>query len=154
MTDTRPLLRAIFDAAVAAAHPDVVLAAHLRSAPNGRVICLAAGKAAAAMAAAAERYYLDQLGLEPARLLGIATPRHGHGGPTGRVRAADRGGRSRPSGTRRSRNEGRGGQFAAGTGRRRRRSLAGAAVGRRFGQLDRARRRRVVRAETAADPRA
>jgi hypothetical protein len=30
MTDRRPLLRAIFDAAVAAAHPDVVLSAHLR----------------------------------------------------------------------------------------------------------------------------
>jgi len=29
MTDRRPLLRAIFDAAVAAAHPDVVLAARL-----------------------------------------------------------------------------------------------------------------------------
>ena len=59
MTDKRPLLRAIFDAAVAAAHPDVVLSAHLRPAPKGRVICLAAGKAAAAMAAAAERHYLD-----------------------------------------------------------------------------------------------
>jgi len=46
MTDRRPLLRAIFDAAVAAAHPDVVLAAHLRPVPKGRVICLAAGKAA------------------------------------------------------------------------------------------------------------
>jgi len=52
MSDQRPLLRAIFDAAVAAAHPDVVLSAHLRPAPKGRVICLAAGKAAAAMAAA------------------------------------------------------------------------------------------------------
>src|SRR4051794_25189813 len=51
MTDRRPLLRAIFDAAVAAAHPDIVLPAHLRPVPKGRVICLAAGKAAAAMAA-------------------------------------------------------------------------------------------------------
>src|SRR5271163_2023219 len=59
MTDRRPLLRAIFDAAVAAAHPDVVLSAHLRTVPKGRVICLAAGKGAAAMAAAAERHYLD-----------------------------------------------------------------------------------------------
>src|SRR5229473_1914804 len=57
MTDRRPLLRTIFDAAVAAAHPDVVLPAHLRPVPKGRVICLAAGKAAAAMAAAAERHY-------------------------------------------------------------------------------------------------
>ncbi|HXL12987.1 MAG TPA: glycerate kinase [Bradyrhizobium sp.] len=91
MTDTRPLLRAIFDAAVAAAHPDVVLAAHLRSAPNGRVICLAAGKAAAAMAAAAERHYLDELGLEPSRLSGIATTRHGHGVPTRRIKVIEAG---------------------------------------------------------------
>src|SRR5712671_4913878 len=91
MTDTRPLLRAIFDAAVAAAHPDVVLAAHLRSAPNGRVICLAAGKAAAAMAAAAERHYLDTLVLAPERLSGIATTRHGHGVPTRRIRVVEAG---------------------------------------------------------------
>ncbi len=64
MTDRRPLLRAIFDAAVAAAHPDVVLSAHLRPVPKGRVICLAAGKGAAAMAAAAERHYLDALELD------------------------------------------------------------------------------------------
>ena len=88
---TRPLLRAIFDAAVAAAHPDVVLAAHLRALPKGRVICLAAGKAAAAMAAAAERHYLDELGLEPSRLLGIATTRHGHGVPTRRIRVIEAG---------------------------------------------------------------
>jgi glycerate 2-kinase len=91
MTNRRPLLRAIFDAAVAAAHPDVVLAAHLRPVPKGRVICLAAGKAAAAMAAAAERHYLDELGLEPARLLGIATTRHGHGVPTRRIRVVEAG---------------------------------------------------------------
>jgi hydroxypyruvate reductase len=91
MTDRRPLLRAIFDAAVAAAHPDVVLSAHLRPAPKGRVICLAAGKGAAAMAAAAERHYLDALGLDPARLTGIATTRHGHGVPTRRIRVIEAG---------------------------------------------------------------
>jgi glycerate 2-kinase len=91
MTDRRPLLRAIFDAAVAAAHPDVVLSAHLRPAPKGRVICLAAGKGAGAMAAAAERYYLDELGLEPSRLSGIATTRHGHGVPTRRIRVVEAG---------------------------------------------------------------
>jgi glycerate 2-kinase len=91
MTDRRPLLRAIFDAAVAAAHPDIALAAHLRTAPKGRVICLAAGKAAAAMAAAAERHYLDELGLAPSRLTGIATTRHGHGVPTRRIRVIEAG---------------------------------------------------------------
>jgi glycerate 2-kinase len=91
MTDRRPLLRAIFDAAVAAAHPDVVLSAHLRPLPKGRVICLAAGKGAAAMAAAAERHYLDDLKLDPSRLIGIATTRHGHGVPTRRIRVVEAG---------------------------------------------------------------
>jgi glycerate 2-kinase len=91
MTDRRPLLRSIFDAAVAAAHPDVVLSAHLRPAPKGRVICLAAGKGAAAMAAAAERHYLDTLSLDPERLIGIATTRHGHGVPTRRIRVVEAG---------------------------------------------------------------
>jgi glycerate 2-kinase len=91
MTDTRPLLRQIFDAAVAAAHPDTILGAHLPAPPRGRVICLAAGKAAAAMAAAAERHYLDALKLEPSRLVGIATTRHGHGVPTRRIQVVEAG---------------------------------------------------------------
>ena len=91
MTDRRPLLRSIFDAAVAAAHPDVVLAAHLRPLPAGRVICLAAGKGAAAMAAAAEGYYLDKLKLDAERLTGIATTRHGHGVPTRRIKVVEAG---------------------------------------------------------------
>src|ERR1700744_1212169 len=91
MTDRRPLLRAIFDAAVAAAHPDVVLAPHLPPLPKGRVICLAAGKGAGAMPAAAERHYLDALKLDPARLSGIATTRHGHGLPTRRIKVVEAG---------------------------------------------------------------
>src|SRR5579863_6137529 len=91
MTDRRPLLRAIFDAAVAAAHPDVVLSAHLEPIPKGRVICLAAGKGAAAMAAAAERHYLDKLGLDPSRLSGLATTRHGHRVPTRRIKVVEAG---------------------------------------------------------------
>jgi len=91
MTDRRPLLRAIFDAAVAAAHPDRILAAELPPAPRGRIICLAAGKGAAAMAAAAERHYLDTLGLEPSRLVGIATTRHGHRVPTRAIEVIEAG---------------------------------------------------------------
>jgi len=91
MTDRRPLLRTIFDAAVAAAHPGVVLAQHLAPVPSGRVICLAAGKGAAAMAAATEAHYLDALRLDPARLVGIATTRHGHGVPTRRIRLVEAG---------------------------------------------------------------
>src|SRR5256714_6200416 len=91
MTDQRRLLREMFDAAVAAAHPDVILGAHLRPVPKGKIICLAAGKGAAAMAAAAERHYLDALELEPSCLPGIAPTRHGHGVPTRRIKVVEAG---------------------------------------------------------------
>src|SRR4030095_10918672 len=91
MADRRPLLRAIFDAAVAAAHPDVVLGRHLRPIPKGRVICLAVGKGGAALAASAERHYLDELKMEPQQFVGLATPRHGHGVPTRRIRVIEAG---------------------------------------------------------------
>jgi len=57
----------------------------------GRVICLAAGKGAAAMAVAAERHYLDALKLDPGQLSGIATTRHGHGVPTRRIKVVEAG---------------------------------------------------------------
>ena len=148
MTDRRPLLRAIFDAAVAAAHPDVVLSAHLRPAPKGRVICLAAGKAAAAMAAAAERHYLDALGLAPSRLSGVATTRHGHGVPTRRIKVIEAGHPVPDEAGLKGAEE----SLRLGRGRRRRRSAAGAVVRRRLGELDRAGRGRFVRAEAAGDP--
>jgi glycerate 2-kinase len=89
--DKRKLLREIFDAAVARAHPARVLANHLPPPPSGRMICLGAGKAAGAMAATAERHYLDRLGLAPERLVGIATTRHGHGVPSMRIRVVEAG---------------------------------------------------------------
>ncbi len=91
MTDRRALLRSIFAAAVAAAHPDSILARYLPPLPKGRVIVLAAGKGAAAMAAAAEQHYLDDMGLAPERLTGIATTRHGHSVPTRRVKVIEAG---------------------------------------------------------------
>lgn len=91
MTDRRPLLRAIFDAAVAAAHPDVALGRHLPAVPRGRVICLAVGKGGAALAAAAEKHYLDELKMDPSKLVGIATTRHGHGVQTRRIRVIEAG---------------------------------------------------------------
>jgi hydroxypyruvate reductase len=78
---TRELLRGIFDAAVAAAHPANCLPPSLPPPPaHGRLIVLAAGKAAGSMAEIAEANYLPLLGRE--RLAGIAVTRHGYARPT------------------------------------------------------------------------
>src|SRR5439155_1291756 len=75
-SETHTRLLALYDAAVAAAHPDVCLPAHLPSPPeNGRLTIVGAGKAAAAMAVAAEAHYaklgvLDRVG-------GFTTAPHG-----------------------------------------------------------------------------
>ena len=102
------------------------------------------------MAAAAERHYLDALALAPARLIGIATTRHGHGVPTRRIKVIEAGhpvpdeaGLKAADDTLRLAAE-------ADCGR----SAAGAAVRRRLGELDRAGRGRFVRAEAAGDARA
>lgn len=79
---TRATLRAIYDSAVAAVHPQRILVQHLPEPGEGRVILLAAGKAGAAMLAVAERYYLDDCGLNPDRLAGIAVVRYGYGAET------------------------------------------------------------------------
>ena len=69
-------LLALFDAAVAAAHPDVCLPPHLPDVPvNGRLIVVGAGKAAAAMAVAAERHYRARGVLD--RVMGFTTAPHG-----------------------------------------------------------------------------
>jgi len=91
MTDKRALLRTIFDAAVGAAHPDKMLRRYLPGPPRGRVFIVAAGKAAAAMAAAAERHYIDDAGLAPERISGVATTRHGHAVPCRRVEVIEAG---------------------------------------------------------------
>ena len=53
----KDLLRALFDAAVGAADPANVLPPHLPLPPSGRTVVLAAGKAAASMARAAEQHW-------------------------------------------------------------------------------------------------
>jgi hydroxypyruvate reductase len=78
----RPFLSELFRAAVAAAHPASCLPPLLPQPPKGRVILLAAGKAAGSMAEVAEGVYLDRLKLPPARLAGVAVARHGYGRPT------------------------------------------------------------------------
>ncbi|WP_432212026.1 glycerate kinase type-2 family protein [Bosea vestrisii] len=79
IAERRRTARRIFDAAVAKAHPQSWLAAHLPSPPqNGRLILLAAGKAAGSMTVLAEAHYLDTLKLPPERFLGHAVARHGY----------------------------------------------------------------------------
>ena len=72
-------LRAIFDAAVAAAHPAGRLARHLPAPPKGRIVLLGAGKAAGSMIVATEAHYLDALGLPAERLTGLGVARQGYG---------------------------------------------------------------------------
>lgn len=75
----RAALRAIFDAAVAAADPRVVLAPHLPPRPGGRCVVVGAGKATALMAAAVEAAW-PEVPLE-----GVVVTRDGHAVPTRRI---------------------------------------------------------------------
>jgi glycerate 2-kinase len=73
----RAAMRAVFDAAVAAADPRLVLARHLPDRPkSGRVIVVGAGKAAAVMAAALEDAWPD------VALSGVVVTRYEHAVPT------------------------------------------------------------------------
>jgi hydroxypyruvate reductase len=79
----RVLLRAIYDAGVAAAHPSTCLPPALPEPPaRGRLIVLAAGKAAGSMAETAEQHYLDRFGLRHDRFAGLAITRTGYARPT------------------------------------------------------------------------
>lgn len=70
--DPQTLLRALFDAAVAAAHPRQVLEPHLPADRSGRVIVIGAGKAAAAMAEVVEKHWQGDVS-------GLVVTRYGHG---------------------------------------------------------------------------
>jgi glycerate 2-kinase len=72
----------LYRTAVAAAHPAACLPPCLPTPPVGKLIILAAGKAAGSMAEVAEGFYLDRLKLPPDRLTGVAVARHGYGRPT------------------------------------------------------------------------
>lgn len=79
------LMRASFDAAVAAADPLSVVAPHLPQRPAGRVVVVGAGKAAASMALAVERAWPD------VALEGLVITRYAHGAPTQRIRVVEAG---------------------------------------------------------------
>ncbi|WP_153771883.1 glycerate kinase [Labrenzia sp. CE80] len=95
MTEERPnleLLRAMFDAAVAAALPENCLPPYLPApAERGRIILLAAGKGAGAMLEVAERHYRETLGLDRDRLIGLGVTRHGYARPTGTIELIEAG---------------------------------------------------------------
>ena len=82
-TPANAFLELLFRSAVAAAHPESCLPPNLPEPPaRGRLVILAAGKAAGSMTQVAERHYAA---LPPTRLAGLAVTRHGYGRPTTRI---------------------------------------------------------------------
>ena len=82
MPEPRAFLRLLFQAALDAADPALVVPPHLPAPPKGRTIVLGAGKASAAMAAAVEANWpaarLDDLS-------GLVVTRYGHGADCSRI---------------------------------------------------------------------
>ena len=74
----RKFLRALFDAALAAADPQRAVAAALPTPVSGRTVVVGAGKAAAAMARAFETLWPGPVG-------GLVVTRHGHAVPCERI---------------------------------------------------------------------
>jgi hydroxypyruvate reductase len=68
----RALLRAMFDAAIAAAQPALCIPPYLPSPPQGRLVVIGAGKASAAMARAVEDNWRGELS-------GVVVTRYGYG---------------------------------------------------------------------------
>ncbi|CCG07640.1 glycerate kinase type-2 family protein [Pararhodospirillum photometricum] len=78
------LLRALFDAAVAAADPALVVPPHLPPRPVGRTVVVGAGKAAAAMARAVDLAWDGPLS-------GLVVTRYGYGVPCPRLEVVEAG---------------------------------------------------------------
>ena len=76
--DHRPLLRSLFDAAIAAAQPARCLPPHLPPRPKGRTLVIGAGKASAAMARALEDHW-------DGPLQGLVITRYGYEVPCRRI---------------------------------------------------------------------
>jgi len=87
----RKFLESLFTTAVAAAHPQTCLPKHLPPPPAaGRLIILAAGKAAGSMTEVAERHYL-QKNFSAERFSGLAVTRHGYARPTQKIPVVEAG---------------------------------------------------------------
>jgi hydroxypyruvate reductase len=86
MTENAPrtILRALFDAALAAAAPAACVPPHLPPPPKGRTVVVGAGKAAAAMAAAVEAHWRGPLS-------GIVVTRYGHDVPCRQIEVIEAG---------------------------------------------------------------
>lgn len=80
--DDRTFLSKLFDAAIAAANPEYVLAAHLPERPRGRTVVIGAGKGAAHMAAAFEALW-------DGPLEGVVVTRYGDTCPTRSIRVME-----------------------------------------------------------------
>lgn len=81
----RAILRGMFDAAVAAANPALVLAPHLPPPPKGRCVVVGAGKATASMAVAVEAAWPD------VELTGCVAVPYGYKAPCERIRVREAG---------------------------------------------------------------
>jgi len=82
ITDPKKFLTSLFDAAVAAADPELVIRANLPAKPKGRTIVIGAGKGSAQMAAAFERAWAEKY---DAPLEGVVVTRYGYGAPCERI---------------------------------------------------------------------
>lgn len=91
MNSPRTFLNELYRIAVAAAHPASCLVQRLPDPPSGRIVLLAAGKAAGSMTEIAERHYLDDLRLPSSRLIGTAVTRRGYARPTRMIRITEAG---------------------------------------------------------------
>jgi glycerate 2-kinase len=84
ISDAIQLLHTLFDAAVAAASPDICVPRHLPEPPKGRTIVVGAGKAAASMGRAVEDRWAGPLS-------GLVVTRYGHSVPTRHIEVVEAG---------------------------------------------------------------
>jgi len=84
IADPAAFLRSLFDAAVAAASPDICMPPQLPPPPKGRTVVVGAGKAAASMARAVEAHWTRPL-------TGLVVTRYGHAVPTRHIEVVEAG---------------------------------------------------------------
>ena len=82
MTDPKQFLTSIFEAAVAAADPELTIRRHLPAKPKGRTIVIGAGKGSAQMAAAFEKAW-------DGPLEGVVVTRYGFAAPCERIKIVE-----------------------------------------------------------------